>query len=514
MKHTLFIALFIFLGNLAFSQPTIQWQHCYGGSGYEYNPGNVIQTMDGGYVVVGGTQSDDDQVTGNHYSGQDDYWIIKISSTGALEWEKCLGGSYADLCSSVRQTYDSGYIVAGYTASTNGDVTGNHGGNSDAWIVKLSSSGELQWEKCYGGSKVDGAECIQITADSGYIFVGYSNSNDGDVTGNHGGFDIWVVKLSSSGSLQWDKCYGGSSDDYCSYLFSNTAIIQTNDGGYIISGNTLSNDGEVSGNHGGCDIWVVKISDTGKLEWQQCYGGSGSDVTGDIIQTTDSGYVIAGATTSNDGDVTGYLGSTFDSLDGWLLKLSKTGAITWNKTIYIGGQEQLNSLKQKYDGSYYVAGTCLGSYGGRDVLLANLNSSGSIEWIGDYGGSGDDYGTSIVFTNDSCTLVTGYTFSNNNDVSGNHGNTDYWVVKLYKANGINNITYFNGISIYPNPANDYLHITDSNFINNIVITNIVGQIVYSNQCGRQNTDINVATWQPGLYFVTINGSETGRFIKE
>ena len=133
-------------------------------------------------------------------------------------------------------------------------MSGNHGdGDADFWVVKLSSTGSLQWQKCLGGSRDDSAHSIQQTSDGGYIVAGFTDSNDGDVSGNHGGWDVWVVKLNSTGSLQWQKCLGGSDFDYA------YSIQQTSDGGYIVAGGTYSNDGDVSGNHGDMDFWVVKL---------------------------------------------------------------------------------------------------------------------------------------------------------------------------------------------------------------------------------------------------------------
>ncbi len=170
-----------------------------------------------------------------------------------ITWQKCLGGSSLDDVLSIQQTSDGGYIVAGYTGSDDGDVSGKHG-DLDFWVVKLSSTGSLQWQKCLGGSSLDDARSIQQTSDGGYVVAGYAYSNDGDVSGNHGNAaDFWVVKLSSTGSLQWQKCLGGSGDDGVG------SIQQTSDGGYIVAGSTNSNDGDVSGNHGDLDFWVVKL---------------------------------------------------------------------------------------------------------------------------------------------------------------------------------------------------------------------------------------------------------------
>jgi hypothetical protein len=139
--------------------------------------------------------------------------------------------------------------VAGYTASNDGDVTGNHGGG-DYWIVKLNSTGTIEWQKCLGGTNHDWARSIQQTSDGGYIVACYTASTDGDVTGNNGGEDYWIVKLTSTGTIEWQKCLGCSNDE------DTYSIQQTTDGGYIVAGITRSNDGDVTGNHGVADCFV------------------------------------------------------------------------------------------------------------------------------------------------------------------------------------------------------------------------------------------------------------------
>jgi len=290
------------------------WQNSFGGSDNDFAYA-VSQTADGGYIVAGSTSSIDGDVTGNQ--GQYDYWVVKLDADGNLMWQKTLGGTHNDEAYSIKQTTDGGYIVAGYTASTDGDVTGNHG-VTDYWIVKLDDSGNLVWQKSLGGPASDLANCVQLTSDGGYIVTGSSSSNSGDVTFNHGFSDNWVVKLDSAGTIIWQKALGGSNQDF------GNAIEQTADGGYISIGNTRSNDGQITGWHGGLDVWVTKQDANGDLVWQKSLGGTLDDGGYSIKQTPDHGFIAAGFSTSNDGDVTGNHG--FE--DFWVVKLtSDVGAV-------------------------------------------------------------------------------------------------------------------------------------------------------------------------------------------
>ena len=184
--------------------------------------------------------------------------------------------------------------------------------------MKLDSNKNIQWKKEYGGSQVDNPQSIQVTHDGGYIIAGFSNSTDGDITFNHGGYDAWIVKLDSSGAMQWQKCYGGSGNDEAD------DIHQLNDGNYIFSGKTISNDGDVSGNHGGYDAWIVKIDSLGNLLWSKCYGGSGNEDFSTIQQTRDNNYIFSTSTESNDGDVSGNHGLE----DYWVVKLYIPGPLS------------------------------------------------------------------------------------------------------------------------------------------------------------------------------------------
>jgi len=356
------------------SSGTSQWQQCYGGSSDDMAY-CVQQTTDGGYIVSGSTVSSDGQVTGLHPSPGNplwgDYWIVKIDSAGILQWQKTLGGSGFDEAHSITQTTDGGYVVLGVTNSGDGDFV--NGGNiiklsstgviewnsyqggvnnysvkpttdggyivagtilNQFSVLKLDSLGSHQWWKFYGGGGFDQANSAMQTADGGYIVAGYIQSNDGDVTGSHGGTaDAWVIKLDSSGNLQWQKALGGSYDDEAN------SIKQTIDGGYIIACVTNSDDGDVNGLHGVAgaggnggsvyDYWVVKINSAGIIEWQKPMGGSYIDKANSIAPTTDGGYIVAGATVNNvvnDGDVTGFHVETTNpnvsGYDYWIVKLA------------------------------------------------------------------------------------------------------------------------------------------------------------------------------------------------
>jgi len=246
---------------------------------------------------------------------------VKLDTVGGITWQKSLGGTGSDMALSIQQTSDGGYIVAGASASTDGDVTGNHGG-TDCWIVKLNSEGTIVWQKSLGGTNFDYALSIQQTNEGGYIVSGYGLSNDGDVSGHHGTtsyYDYWVVKLDNAGTIQWEKSLGGTKADL------GYSIQQISDGGYIIAGYAKSNDGDITGHIGSTDssdCWIVKLDNGGNIQWQKSLGGTWSDAASSIKQISDGGYIVCGSSKSNDGDVSGNHGSS----DFWIIKLGNCSA--------------------------------------------------------------------------------------------------------------------------------------------------------------------------------------------
>jgi hypothetical protein len=424
MERLLFSALATILSvSFAIAQPTIQWQKCLGGSSYDLAK-TIQQTIDGGYIVAGNSSSINGDVSGNQ--GEVDCWVVKLTSLGTIEWQKSLGGSISDLANSIQQTNDGGYIVAGLSFSTNDDFSGNHG-SGDCWVVKLDNIGTIVWQKTFGGSNFDEATSIQQTYDGGYIFTGNTQSNDGDVSGNHGTADYWVVKLTSTGTIAWQKTLGGSFGELA------YSIKQTIDGGYIVAGLTHSNDGDVSGNHGFNDCWLVKLTSIGLIEWKKTIGGTEYDIPYSIQQTNNGGYIIAGQTGSNNGDVSGNHGSS----DYWVIKLTSLGAIEWQKTLGGTTYDEATSIQQTNDGGYIVTGysnsndgDVSGNHGDYDFWMVKLTNIGSIEWQKSLGGSDREESYSIKQTNDGGYIASGVSYSNDGDVSGNHGERDFWVVKL------------------------------------------------------------------------------------
>jgi len=231
------------------------WIKNYGGSDGDYF-NSVQETSDGGYVAVGFSQSSDGDLTEN--KGCYDFVIAKFDSDGNKVWIKNYGGSNYDYFHSVQETSDGGYVAVGFSQSSDGDLTRNKGEN-DFVIAKFDSNGNKVWIKNYGGSSTDYFYSVQETSDGGYVAVGYSLSSDRDLTENKGSSDFVIAKFDGNGNKMWIKNYGGSNYDYFN------SVQETSDGGYVAVGYSNSPNGDLSGNKGGNDFIIAKFSEEGEL---------------------------------------------------------------------------------------------------------------------------------------------------------------------------------------------------------------------------------------------------------
>lgn len=349
-----------------------------------------------------------------------------------IEWMRLLGGSGMDLGDNIKQVPDGGYIMAGYSTSVNGDLEQNYG-ESDVWVVKLSAKGYIEWQKVFGGTANDFANAVYVCADGGYIIAGATYSNDGHVTMNRGLEDAWILKLDAAGNQEWARVVGGSGFDEI------ISIKQMPGGGFIAVGETTSADGDVPHNNGLYDLWVLAIAPTGTILWSRTFGGFNSDAAFNIQNTNDGGFIVSGATYSVDGDITLNRGLQ----DAWILKLTHTGQLEWQKTYGTSGNDCGFSIATLTKGGYIVAGFSGAAdgdatrfAGALDLWVVRLDATGSIIWQKSFGGSGYDYGISIKEQNSGNLLVSGFTDSWDGDVTEQHGAGDGWLLELDAAGSL------------------------------------------------------------------------------
>lgn len=353
------------------SKPDITFAETWGGTGGEQTRDSV-PTSDGGLFVVGYTTS--------YGAGGQDALMLKYDASGNIQWSETWGGTSNDFAMSGAQTSDGSYVVTGATASF-GDASG------DAFLLKLDSSGSLQWSKLWGGSAaLDEGEKVIQTSDGGFLVSGVTIAY-----GTSGSKDAIIIKYDSMGTIKWTSTWGGASSEEA------YSVIQTSDGGYAVTGLTQSYGA------GGADIILLKFDSSGSLSWSRTWGSATNDAGTSIVQAADGGYVIAGYAA----------GFGAGGTDAAILKFSSSGTLLWSKVWSGTAVDYFSDMDQTTDGGYVASGyTTSFGMGGNDHLVVKFDSSGSLVWSYLFEGSGNDSGYSISSdTLDNSISVAGYTSS-------------------------------------------------------------------------------------------------------
>jgi hypothetical protein len=292
-------------------------------------------------------------------------------------WTRVYGGSGNEAAVAVQQTADSGYILVGSTSSFSAGI-------QDFYLLKTDVNGDTIWSHLYGGATKDQALSVRQTSDGGYIMAGVTDPAGSD-SGN-----VYVIKTDSMGNVTWPHTFGGS------YYDAGTCVRQTSDGGYIVAGATGTSIIDLA------NALLLKLNSSGAQSWSHNYGGLGADLAASVEQTSDGGYILAGFT------------APFLSLIGdmYLVKTNSSGTLTWSRTFGGDSLDIALSLCLTYEGGYILAGlTQSFGAGGSDAYVVKTNSSGDSLWTRTYGGSGDDYASSIQRTSDGNYIIAGGTTS-------------------------------------------------------------------------------------------------------
>ncbi len=472
MKSIILTFCFFLSFSTSFAQLKIEWQKCYGGTGGE-GILSVAETQDNGFIAAGFTNSDDGDVTNYHDGG--DAWVIKTDINGNLQWQKCYGGAGFEQAYSIIATSDGGYIFEGATNSNDGDVSGNYGG-WDIWIVKLDSLGTILWERCYGGTSSEEDGTI-IEVMGGYVFVGSTSSNDGDVTGYQGfGRDVWLVHIDYSGNIIWQKCIYGINDD------RGHTVKQTIDNGFLISGDAGHWNGVCQST---LDIWMMKVDSVGNLIAGYCRGGPDEDVSFCAQPTSNNGSIFVGKVLSGGGNISGFQGGAFDI---WVVKNDSLGNIEWEKCLGGSSMEDSYSIIECTDGTYILTGSTDSNdgnvnnvIGSTDMWVVKLDPFGTILYANNFGGTSGERGRQIIETTDEKYVVGGWTYSSNVHTTENFGGGDFWLIKLYEE--YNSITGKMFADLNSNSIKD----TNEPIISNKKISEIdTSKFTFSNSIGNYN----------------------------
>lgn len=407
----------------------IDFTKTYGGSRND-DAKSIINTSDGGYAILGSTQSMDGDVTGKNNTSFD-YWLLKFDDKDNLEWSKTYGGSQDDHGFDLVQTNDGGFALVGYSQSNDGDITQN-AGMSDYWVTKVDAQGNLQWQKSFGYVGGDAGTVITLTHDGGFLLTGlldaFASGGEGNSFGKlHPGGNYWMIKLDASGNKQWSRHYGG--------FFTDTAYgaVQTQDNGFIIVGSSDSYEAGLFNNKGTYDFWVIKINQSGDLVWSKNFGGAGIDEARAITAAGDGNYIIVGDARSSDQDVSENKGGA----DLWMVKINDAGEILWGKIFGGSGYDVARSVMRTQDNGFLISGSTKSSDGDitqnkglNDAWIIKTTSEGQLMWQKSVGGTALDFAYDAVQKPDNTIISVGHTESNNGDITENKGESDLLIIKL------------------------------------------------------------------------------------
>ncbi|MHC0443102.1 T9SS type A sorting domain-containing protein [Flavobacterium sp. 3-210] len=530
--------LLAFLPFLAYPQD-ILWEKSYGGIHADYLF-DAQPTADYGFILAGSSLSSKtgDKTEDNH--GDLDYWIWKMNEKGELDWQKSIGGDGFDLLQSIRNTGDGGFFLAGTSTSGNSfQKKDKCKGMTDFWVIKLDASGQEQWQRTIGGDGQEELLCTFQTKDGGYILGGSSSSSPASITSvqitgksaednspdlyskkekSRGNMDYWVVKLDKHGVMEWQKTYGGKYSDIL------RSMEETSDNGYILAGysNSPVSGDKTEKNNGVGDYWIIKIDNSGGIEWQKTYGGDEDNQPYVIHQTKDQGYIVGGNSNSS-GALTPEGGIVSNGTDFWALKLDKEGGVIWSRTFDFGKVDILTSLVENNDGTYLIGGharnSAPNSNGGliskaanllvkekegiNDYIALKINAEGEEIWSRTVGSRGDDILRKVVETRDGGYIMAGTSNGSSKDKKSNIGSNDFWVVKLKDKAKVEKIK--TDIEAIPNPSSTYTNIIIGYEFKEgtATVLDILGRTLQHFTIKSRTVPVDMSHYPEGVYIVKI-----------
>jgi hypothetical protein len=409
----------------------IDFVKTYGGSESD-EAVSVVEAADGGFVILGTTRSSNGDITDK--SGNDsDFWLLKITKTGEIVWSKTYGGSDDENAARITKTNDGGYLLSGYTTSNDGDVSGNEG-FQDYWILKVDASGNILWDKNFGFAGSDQAYKAFQTTDGGYFITGFFDVSASGGAGNdlqrgvvHGVGEFWGIKLDANGNKEWRRYFGGTNNDRSYDAW------QTADSGFLMTGTSESVDFDKIDPKGSYDYWAVRLTPSGDLVWTKSFGGAEIDNSYASLKTNDGNYIMVGDSRSSDQDVTSPRGNA----DAWMVKFDDNGNKIWQKSFGGSQFDTTHSIVQRANGDYILAGHSRSSDGDlqsnngvNDAWILVVDNNGALKFEKSVGGSGLDFASEAIETSDSKILAVGDSESNDLDIPLNQGSKDFLIIKL------------------------------------------------------------------------------------
>lgn len=492
MKNYLFLLLF-FQCTLLHSQVNLIWEKEIGGGEDDWGYG-LCFSDDDMYVFTGVTASYDEEVTDS--IGGTDIWIGKMSPDSILIWSHTYGGTSNDRGNDIQRLPDGGFAITGFTESTDFDFPINNG-SKDLFVIRTDALGEIVWSKSFGGTSDEIGNSIVPLSNGNILVAGTAFSSDGDVGNNQGFSDFWLINLDANGNIIWEKTYGGSGEDRAK------KIIQSQDGNFVILGTSFSDDGDVSNNLGGVDFWLIKIDPNGNLLWEKNYGGSSADQGADVIETFDGDLIITGEVLSNNGDVIGNHGFT----DAWIAKLDSSGNLLWQNSLGGTMVDYFLAIQEADDGGYIATGNTFSdngdvsvNLGASDVWVVKLSSNGVLEWERTIGYDLNEIGNAILLNGEEIIIWGGIQVDHLR-----HGNSDAYIFKLRAPlTSITSIHQNMDLEVFPNPSTDIINITNDTPMTSYQLFDVQGKLILSKRIHNPRIEVKISSIPLGEYFLIVD----------
>lgn len=437
-----------YLEALPATYPKLIFSTYLGGSGWSEDGYGIAVTKDGSCYVTGSTSSSDfptQNAYNSTYSGERDAIVAKLDGSGSLLWSTFFGGRDMDFGYDISVAGDGSCYVIGSTKSsdfpTQNAYSSTYSINSDTFLAKFASSGQLLWSSYLGGSELDNGLSIAVASDGSCYVTGLTNSSDFptqnayDSTHNGGFIDAFISKFSTNGSLLWSSFLGGTSVDW------GYGIAVTSDGSCYVTGFTGSSDFPTlyaydPTPNGILDVFVTKFNASGSLLWSTFLGGALWDEALGITVAGDGSCYVTGFAGSSDFPLLNAFNSTYGGYgDAFVTKFSSEGVLLWSTYLGGSGGDRGYDIAVTSDGSCYVTGETSSSNfptknaynstlsGGYDAFISKYNASGFLLWSTYLGGSGNEWGYSLAVTEDGSCFVTGDTNSDDFPTQNAYDNT-------------------------------------------------------------------------------------------
>ena len=515
----IFILQFVFAVTPLLSQDVL-WEKSYGGTLSDYLS-DAQPTADFGFILAGSSLSDKSGNKQEKNLGNLDYWVWKMDEFGELDWQKSYGGSGKDMLTTLVQTRDGGFLLAGSSDSPKGVLKRDDGfGLEDFWVIKLNADGSEQWQKTIGGIGNDRLVSAIETKDGAYLLAGTSNSPESNEKRGswYGNQDYWIVKLDAAGEYVWDNTFGGT------YFDGVEAIVQGNDETYFVLGYSTSGEtgNKKDDSFGVGDYWLIHLDTHGDMIWQRSLGGEKDDHPYSLLNTNDDTLIVGGiSSSSNSGSKqTGNAKGT----DYWILMVDYEGRILWEQTYDIGEYDMLGTIIQNNDGTLVLGGTAKSekvglkasdSKGINDYTIIKIDDKGDELWREEVGSNGDDFLKTLIETRDGGYLLAG---TSNGATSGERntalGQNDFWIVKLgdkdKDKDGPSGL-----LEAFPNPTPGYSNVIVNFEFENGTATlyDIGGRQLDRFAISSRTVPVNLHRLPVGIYLVTIDTDTETESIK-